>query len=378
MVTYLGGKVVKTRWLSALTLSGLLVGGAWAQAPAEKRPARDNDPVSFGTLRTPTAEAARSQAENWLKGAGKTDDATLQAFRALWDQADRPVLDRVGDTLALGDERARTLLAGARDPNAAAPTKVPDMLTDAKQPVFYRANLALAYARALSSRRIYEEALDALHATKPEQVVDPGSYLFHRAVAEYSLLRKKDAQDSIIRLLDDVADAPERYRMVAALMELDLLSWRAKDLGEIARKMDNIERRLELARGGKTTQNLEKDVIARLDEIIKKLENQQKGESSSASSNGGSCPNGGQSTPNNNTQASSPQNDSFGGNGSGPGNVDSKLKQLTENWGKLPEKERARAMVELTRGMPPQYKELIEDYFRKIAQAESKEEEKPR
>ena len=42
--------------------------------------------------------------------------------------------------------------------------------------------------------------------------------------------------------------------MVAALMHFDMLTWQEKDLGWIARKMDNIQRRLDLKRGGKQTQ----------------------------------------------------------------------------------------------------------------------------
>jgi hypothetical protein len=57
---------------------------------------------------------------------------------------------------------------------------------------------------------------------------------------------------------------------------------------------------------------------------------------------------------------------------SGPGNVDPKrLKKVAEDWGKLPEKERAKAMQELTRDMPPEYREVIESYFRKLAASES-------
>jgi hypothetical protein len=40
------------------------------------------------------------------------------------------------------------------------------------------------------------------------------------------------------------------------------------------------------------------------------------------------------------------------------------VKQLAEVWGKLPEKERAKAMLELTRDLPPKYKEAIEIYIR--------------
>ena len=59
-------------------------------------------------------------------------------------------------------------------------------------------------------------------------------------------------------------------------------------------------------------------------------------------------------------------------NNRGPGNIDSKkLEGLVKEWGKLPEKQRAEAMQELTRDMPPKYREVIESYFRKLATSES-------
>ena len=52
----------------------------------------------------------------------------------------------------------------------------------------------------------------------------------------------------------------------------------------------------------------------------------------------------------------------------GPGKVDpKKLKGLAQEWGKLPEKERAAAMADLTREMPPRYREVIEKYFKDLA-----------
>jgi hypothetical protein len=258
-----------------LGLAVPLVGSSSALAKAEKAPARE--PISFGTLQAPGLEAARGQALAWLKGVGKADATMQKKFDAVWQEADRPLLDKVADTLALGDAQAAKLLAEARDPEGAAPTRVPEVLKDAKRPAFYRANLALAYAKALSNRRVYEEALDALKAAKPDQVVDPAGYFFHKAVAEHALLLPQEASRSIVGVLEDVADAPERYKLVSMLMLYDMQSWRDKDLGEIARKMDNIERRLELARGGPHTQKIQKEVVARLDEIIKKLEAQKKG-----------------------------------------------------------------------------------------------------
>jgi hypothetical protein len=56
--------------------------------------------------------------------------------------------------------------------------------------------------------------------------VDPASYLFHKAVCEYGLMMKDRADMSIDRLLVDVVDSPEGYRMVAALMHFDMLTQR--------------------------------------------------------------------------------------------------------------------------------------------------------
>jgi len=345
--------------------------GAWlcaGRATADEAKKVPKEVAAFGTLRATAPDVARSQAEEWLKGAGKTDAATQKAFADIWN-GDRTVLEKVSDTLCLGSPEAKALLDEARDSKSAAPTEVPALVKDKKLPAFFRANLALAYGKALSNRRVYEEALEVLEGVKPEQVVDPATLLFHKAVAEHSLMKAREANGTVMRLLDDVADAPERYKMVAALMVFDMMTWKDKDLGSIARKMDNIERRLDLSRGGPKTQKIQKEVIARLDELIKEKESQCQGQC-----NGGNCPNGGQpgNTPNNTINPSAPQNDSFGGNGSGPGNVDQKkLKELAQVWGKLPEKDRAKAMAELTRDMPARYREVIEKYFKNLANSES-------
>ncbi len=270
--------IVRPRFL-ALALAVPLLGGGLAWADAGKKPAKEVP--SFSTLRAASPEEARSQALDWLKGVGKTDATTMKAFEAIWSQ-DRSVLDCVAETFALGDAQAAKVLADARDPSGPAPTDFPGVLKDTKKPAFYRHNLGLAYGKALSNRRVYEESLAVLKQVKPEKVVDPSAYLFHRAVTEHGLTMKDDANRSILRLLDDAVDTPDRYKMVSILMAFDMQSWKETEimdrLGNIARKMDNIERRLELSRGGPKTQKIQKDAIARLDEIIKELENQMKGD----------------------------------------------------------------------------------------------------
>jgi hypothetical protein len=242
-------------------------------------PAGAADPkaeFTFGTLRATPPEVAKTQAEAWLKQAGKFDQA---AFDKVWAEADVSVLDKTLATLELGSDEARKVMAIARTAATEAPKEVPAILKDEKADPYVRANLALGFARGLTNGRVYEESLTALSAVKAEQTVDPAAYFFHRAVAEHALIKKDDAMRSIVRLIDDVADAPDRYKMLATIMFLDIGNWKKdeKDLSNIRRLMDNSERRLTQARGGKVTQDIQKKIVFRLDELIKELEQQAKG-----------------------------------------------------------------------------------------------------
>jgi hypothetical protein len=242
---------------------------SWAAEPSKAE-------FTFGTLRATSPEVAKAQAEAWLKKAGKFDDA---AFKKIWSEQDLSVLDRTLATFELGSDDAKTLLAKARSSAVEAPREVPAILTDAKQDLYFRSNLALGFARGLTNGRVYEESLAALSGIKAEDTVDPAAYLFHRAVAEHALIKKDDALRSIVKLIDDVTDAPDRYKMLATMMFLDMGNWKKdeKDLANIKRLMDNSERRLAQARGGKTTQDIQKKIVFRLDELIKEKENQAKG-----------------------------------------------------------------------------------------------------
>jgi hypothetical protein len=324
--------------------------------------------ASFGALDTLSPEAARAKALAWLKEVGTDGPAALRAFDLIWKQDDRLIIDRLADTFALGSEAAAKLLAEARDPLSPAPTAMPLVLKDTKASVFFRANLALAYARSLSNRRVHEEALEALRVFRPEQVVDPVTYLFHRAVCEHALLKKAEASRTIARLLDDAGQAPERYRTVAALMLLDMQTWKDKDLGAVARKMENIERRLELARGGPETQKLQKEVIHRLDELIKELENKRKGDGPT-----GEDPGDGPSKPgpgNPGTPANPLERSQIVPGQKGDGTVrEISLRKLAESWGRLPPGQQHEILQGLTRGMSPRHREAIENYFRNLSKS---------
>jgi hypothetical protein len=48
------------------------------------------------------------------------------------------------------------------------------------------------------------------------------------------------------------------------------------------------------------------------------------------------------------------------------------VKEIAEVWGRLPPKERERAIQELVRGMPAKDRAVIEEYFRQLQKRSSK------
>jgi hypothetical protein len=320
-------------------------------------------PFTFSTLKAVDAGAAKAKAEAWLKATGKFEQA---AFDKIWADESRSVLDRVSDTFAAGSTEAATVLAAARKLDGPAAGEVPAILKDAKADAFFRANLALAFAKANATKKAYEEALEALATVTPESVVDPSSYFFFKAVSEHATMKKDAAAGSIARLLDDVTDSPDRYKMVATLMYFDMVNWSPdpKDLSNIEKLMDNSGRRLDLSRPGEKTQDIQKKIVFRLDEVIKELENQAKG---GGQCNGGNCPGGGKKPGAGSLNPSSPAPDSTIMGGAGAGKVDDKkLRAIAEQWGGLPPAERAKVVEDITRDLPAKYKPMIDEYFKSL------------
>jgi len=359
-------------WLVGLAVTAALLGLGQTVSADDK-----TDTANFGELKTVSADAVKAKAQAWLRKATNNDAAKLREFDALWNRTDRSVLDNLADTFALGNADAQKILAVVRDASAPQPVGMPEVLKDTKADAFFRTNLGLAVARQLSNNRVHEEALAILNGMSPDQTVDPATYLFHRAVCEHALLKRDDAGDSIARLIRDAVDSPDRYRTVGTLMLLDMETWR-KDLGNVARLMDNSERRLEIGRGGPQTQKIQKEVIARLDELIKELENKAKRQAGQCEGGGGECPNG-DSCPDGGNQKSgsggganpkSPMQDSRIALNGGSGRVDiAKLNKLAESWGKLPKAEQAKVASEvedLISGLSPVHRAAFERYWQEI------------
>lgn len=237
-----------------------------------------------------------------------------------------------------------------------------------------RVNFATAYAQECINKKLWAEAIEILDAVKGdiEFCVDPARFFFTKATAEFMLGRKAEAQEALDHL-SEVPDTTRRYTNLAMLMANDMTTWNESDLGYVNRRMREVADRLGNGQGGKKTQKLQKEILVRLDELIKEKENKSSGK---CKLNDNSCPDGGSKPQNGQAQrddlaakqATNPANDSKLPAGIGQGIVDKKAEsKLIQNWGNLPEKERVAVQQGLERRVPEKYRGMIRTYLQAIS-----------
>ncbi|MGO8746736.1 MAG: hypothetical protein ACLQNE_12165 [Thermoguttaceae bacterium] len=306
----------------------------------------------------PAAEAVRAQAFAWLDQR-KADPGVREKAAKLWPAGpEHPpgiiLLERLVKTFSLADDNARKLVQRSSSPRSAAALVLPQQswLRDPQTPGLEANNLRLWYARWLTHERLYDEAQEQLEGLRLEDVVDPSSLLFYQALVADRLLNKETGMEAIARLLEGADRGPRRYATIARLMEADLKDLKEDSLDHIARRMADVERRLDLGRAGSKVRGVEDGIIASLDKLIKQMEDQQQG----ADSSGG-----------NSLQSSSPAQISKVRGGKGKGEVVHKNIGNKDGWGDLPPKQREEALQQIGREFPAHYRDVIEQYFRKLA-----------
>lgn len=312
---------------------------------------------TIGPTAPPSADLVRTRTLEWVAQRGVADKMRLEEIGKLWAQADQTpsseaLFDLTIQTFALADETTRIFVDACGLQHAPLLPPEARLLEQADAGPYYLANMSLFYGRYLAHRQMFEEALEVLENATLSDVVDPASLLFFKAVCQHHLLQKTEGLATIEQLLKNTEGVPVRYSTVAALMQYDLESLRDQSLDEVARKMTDVERRLELGRTGQKVQKKEDEIIVTLDELIKKIEEQSGG--------GGGA--GGQSN-----RSNSPANDSVIKGSTAPGKVDPKKFKNAAEWGDLPPKARAKAKDQIAREFPAHYRDAIDEYTRKAA-----------
>jgi hypothetical protein len=329
--------------------------------------------------KAPTAAEVRAQVLKWLDERKPAADVRAQVEN-LWPAAEAAgqdsvaavdnavLLDRVGQTIALVEPATRDLVAFcAKQPDG---LELPDFsqLTDEKLDPFVRNNLGLLLGRWLAQHRYYEESLSQISKLQPQDVVDPVALLFYQSVGHHWFLDKKEGTQTLARLFERREELPRRYAVMAALMQADLSALKDESLDHISRRMNDVTRRLDFGHAGKKVQGVENGVIASLDKLIEELEKQAQA-GGSGSGDGDQGQNGGRG-PANGIQSRGPAADSTPASGKGSGNIDRKRIGSANGWGDLPAKEREEALQQIGKDFPSHYRDIVESYFRKIAESE--------
>ena len=233
------------------------------------------------------------------------------------------------------------------------------LLDDETTPAVVRDNLRLLVGGWLADHRLYDEALSQLDPIDIGNVADPAKLLFYQGAAHYRLRHREQGLAAINKLLERTGDIPQRYDAVAQLMQTDLRAFKADSLDEVSRIMDSITVRLGHGRAGKRVRQEEDDVIEKLNKMIEELEQQRQQQQQQQSAGQGG------------KRSTRPMQNSVPAGGRGPGNVDPKKLEEDIDWGDLPPKEREEALQRLGAEFPSHYREVIEEYFRKLARKEA-------
>ena len=306
------------------------------------------------------ATEVRSKVLDWAAARLGDDRAKIEELGKLWSISGETtpadgLLDRAIQSFVMVDADAKALIEACQFGRLTAPDL--DALSSTELDPFYANNVRMYVAKFMAQTKMYDNALDTFATIDKKHVIDLPSMFFFKAVCEHGLLMKTEGLKTLDMLLLNTSDAPVRYQTVAELMRRDLAALKERSLGEVARMMSDAERRLGLGEGGARVQKVEEEIVARLDEIIKKMEEQQGGGGGSGSGQGAGKTN----------QPSSGADDSKIKGSTAPGNVDDKDIGKKAGWGALPPSERTNAMNRMARDLPPHYRAALDAYLKKSA-----------
>jgi hypothetical protein len=341
-----------------IIVMGVLFAGL---CPAPSVVAASGEFSGEASWQAPAAPKVRDQLNAWLADK-PLDDAKQKAIDQIWAGADESLdgdelLDRLVASFAVADPQAEQLLTLCAAPKQSPLLPEFTWLADQKTPAFERDNLKLYFSRWLVRNRLFDEALGHLETLEPPQVVDPAGLLFYQAIAYQRMLKTQPGLEAVNRLLEKPDTIPRRYASLAKLLQADLTQLKNDSLDHISRRMDDIERRLDLGRPGPKTREVEDGVIKSLDKLIKDMEDAAAKAAAAAAAQG-------------NLRPSSPAKDSNLMPGKGEGKVANRDIGNQSGWGDLPPKQRDEALQQIGKDFPAHYRDMIEQYFRKLATEE--------
>ena len=249
------------------------------------------------------------------------------------------------------------------DSNSKMEAQLSSILANGSIPAWLKVDLQLIGCRYQVHHELFDEALLRLLPLANESTSDPATWLFCMAICQHHLLERTTCLETLDRLLERETELPTRYAITARLMQADIKPLKEDSLDEIARLMNDVERRLTLGRTGVVVRDKEQRIVDKLDKIIDKLEQQQQQQQQQQDKKKNSGNSKGQKPQ----QGSQPMEDSQLAENRGKGEVDEKDIGNGSGWGNLPPAQRQEALQNMTKDLPSHYREVIEAYFKRLA-----------
>lgn len=246
-------------------------------------------------------------------------------------------------------------------------SKLARVLSSGSIPNWLKTDIQLICCRFQVNHSLFDEALQKLQPLSLDSMSDPATWLFCTAVCQHHLLMRGACLETLDKLLERETELPSRYAVTARLMQSDIQPLKEDSLDEIARIMNDVERRLALGRTGKTVRDKEQAIVDKLDKMIDRMEQQQQQQQQKQQQQ----KNKGNSQGQKPNSSDRPMDDSQLAGGKGPGEVDPKNIGDSSGWGNLPPAQRLEAVQNITKDLPSHYREVIEAYFKRLATSPS-------
>ena len=333
---------MKTRsWWSALLTTALLCGAGFAQEEAPEAPPTPQNPFQ-------PFERARFEAQAQQLGA------TAKQLEQFGKDIGELGLARAADQLvraAVPAFDAAVKLQEAADPSAAL--ELTKVLAATENPVLQahtRYHLAQVFLASDDPDRAMDVLNDYLRANLNQSALDAeAAFYYAQSLAEIPLPAL--AIPRFRAFLQWFPDASERFRAAAHLQLQELSRQQDSKLHELADAMKKTRRDLFKQKTDKPVQLEQLEYIKQLDQLIEEQLEKEKQSSGPPSGNGPS---------------QAPASNSALPDGEATiGNLQKKP-TLADRWGDMKDRDRAKIEAQVQKDLPPQYRKMLEEYYKKL------------
>ncbi|MBI5866200.1 MAG: hypothetical protein HZB38_17155 [Planctomycetes bacterium] len=351
--------------------AGAAIGVSWLIACGVAVAASD-EPAPQPASRLEKLNAAFLKHLDTLGGDQALAAATArEGWQSLY--RDRDPAGFVPDALAVLDPRFRSALEAFDAGRSEDVARILEPLCSSSDP-FLAANATYFRARALVDLGKFEEVETELaRPTASADGLDAATpfaphLAFLRGIAQARNLHFSEAGATLSAARGRYADAPEAVLSGMRQLQLELERREAGTLDEVAGVMQYVADRLQAIDAGERVRARQSEVLTLLDKLIEEQEQQEK-----SSNSGGNCAKkkkGAGKKPGESQKPSKPRDDSEAPSGSGDvGDLHAAPKtDPGEMWGKLPPTEREKILQSLRDRFPSRYRQLVEQYYRSLAE----------